>query len=81
MKQLGIVHSPSTSRHQATDGQSESRIKTAKYALKSFSDYNATNWDTSLSAVEFALTPQVGMVLNLTYFFRVQSVSQTLVLE
>jgi hypothetical protein len=69
MKQLGIAHSPSTSRHQATYGQSESRIKSAKYALKSFSDYNAANWDASLSAVEFALNDSISSATGYTPFY------------
>jgi hypothetical protein len=72
MKQLGIAHSPSTSRHQAADGQSESRIKTEKYALKSFSDYNAANWDTHLSDVEFALNDSIFSATGYTPFFLTQ---------
>jgi hypothetical protein len=68
-KLLAIKHTPSTARHQQTDGQSEVYIRTIKYALKSFPDHNLATWDTRLSCVEFALNDSQSISTGFTPFF------------
>jgi hypothetical protein len=68
-KLLKIKHTPSTARHQQTDGQSEVYIRTIKYALQAFPDYNMTTWDSRLSCIEFALNDSLSSSTGFTPFF------------
>jgi hypothetical protein len=65
----GINIAMSTARHQQTDGGAEIMIRLLKESLKRVSNFRQDDWDTHLSAIQFAHNNSTNSTTGFTPFY------------
>jgi len=72
-KLVGIEQKMSTSRHQQTDGQSESSIKILETALRKIVNHKKNDWASKLKYVVFAYNNSIHSATGFTPFYLMQA--------
>ena len=65
---MGVQVNMTTAYNPRGDGQSENTNRTAESILRKFVNHRQTNWDTKLSAVEYAINDSVHSTTGFTPF-------------
>jgi hypothetical protein len=69
MARLGIRHNASTAYHQQSNGQDERLNQTLEQYLRSYVDYDQTNWVELLPVAQFAYNSSKNATTGMTPFF------------